>query len=165
MSKFHHDTFSRRSDRSPSRFRAYIDTCFSQILLLLTIPGAESQGQEELDLPHAQTSVRADSPSPTSGQAKETDMVGRRVEGQELPCPDMGKGWWCLNASKPPSRLAGTDGTGVQLLPTPQCLAGVGLHLASTERGSLGTSFHGEELLSGGTSSSTSVQPQVSLCD
>ena len=52
MSKFHHDTFSRRSDRSPSGFRAYIDTCFSQILLLLTIPGAESQGQEELDLPH-----------------------------------------------------------------------------------------------------------------
>ena len=86
--------------------------------MLLTIPGAESQGQEELDLPHAQTSVKAGSPSPTSGQAKETDMVGRRVEGQELPCPDMAKGWWCLNASKPPSGLAGTDRTAVQLLPT-----------------------------------------------
>ena len=46
-------------------------------------------------------------------------MVGRRVEGQELPCPDMAKGWWCLNASKPPSRLAGTDGMAVHLLPTP----------------------------------------------
>jgi hypothetical protein len=69
-------------------------------------------------------------------------MVGRRVEGQELPCPDMDKGWWCWNASKPPSRLAGTDGAAVQLLPTPQCPAGVGLHLDNTGRGSLGTSFH-----------------------
>ena len=148
MSKFHHDTFSRRSDRSPSGFRAYIDTCFSQILLLLTIPGAESQGQEELDLPHAQTSVRAGSPFPTSGQTKQNDTVGRWVESQELPCPDMDKGWWCWNASKPPSGLAGIDGMAVQIFATPQCPAAVGLHLASTGRGSLGTSFHGEELTS-----------------
>ena len=108
----------------------------------------ESQGQEELDLPHAKTSVRAGSPSPTSGQTKQNDMVGRWVEGQELPCPDMDKGWWCWNDSKPPSGLAGIDGMAVQIFATPQCPAGVGLHLASTGRGSLETSFHGEELTS-----------------
>ena len=123
-------------------------TLVSLTLLLLRIPGAESQGQEELDLPHAQTSVRADSPSPTSGQTKQNDMVGRWVEGQELPCPDMAKGWWCLNASKPPSGLAGIDGMAVQIFATPQCPAGVCLLLTSTGRGSLGTSFHGEELTS-----------------
>lgn len=141
-------THSLENKRSPSGFRANIDSCFSQILLLLRIPGAESQGQEELDLLHAQTSVRAGSPSPTSGQTKQNDMVGRWVEGQELPCPDMDKGWWCWNASKPPSGLAGIDGMAVQIFATPQCPAGVGLHLASTGRGSLGTSFHGEELTS-----------------
>ena len=86
--------------------------------------------------------VGAGSPSPTTGQAKETDMGGRRLEGQELPCPDLAQGWRCWNATKSPSRLASTDRDAVWLLPTPQCPAGVVRHEVITGRGRLGTSCH-----------------------
>lgn len=60
---------------------------------------------------------------------------GRRGLGTALPRPDQRLAM--LDATKPPSRLAGTDRAAVWLLPTPQTPAGVNLHQASTGGGGL----------------------------
>jgi len=75
-------------------------------------------------------------PSPTSGQGKATDVVGRSGKGQQLTCLEKAGDWSCWNDLKQPSRLAGTERAAGYLLPRPQCPPGFCLHQASIGRGS-----------------------------
>lgn len=79
----------------------------------------------------ALANVKDGSPSLTSGQVNETDMVDRRDGVQALPYrDDLAKGYWCWNAIKPYSRLADIEKVAVWLLLAAQCPAGLCLCLA-----------------------------------